>query len=94
MYTLLNEEGMDLIYQNYKKNSIIFDTTGEKRGGSCVLCERCVDDKLSQARRHPFRARPPMEAVGIDVIAEPKDKRNRSDHGGLRSRWKMPADSS
>ena len=37
-------------------------------GGSCVLCERCVDDKSSQACRHPFRARPPMEAVGIDVI--------------------------
>jgi len=37
-------------------------------GGSCVLCERCVDDKSSEACRHPFRARPPMEAVGIDVI--------------------------
>jgi predicted metal-binding protein len=37
-------------------------------GGSCVLCERCVDDKSSDACRHPFRARPPMEAVGIDVI--------------------------
>ena len=37
-------------------------------GGSCVLCERCVDDKASQVCRHPFRARPPMEAVGIDVV--------------------------
>ena len=37
-------------------------------GGSCVLCEKCVDDKSSEACRHPFRARPPMEAVGIDVI--------------------------
>ena len=37
-------------------------------GGSCVLCERCVEDKLSEACRHPFRARPPMEAVGIDVL--------------------------
>ncbi len=37
-------------------------------GGSCVLCERCVDEKSSDACRHPFRARPPMEAVGIDVI--------------------------
>jgi predicted metal-binding protein len=37
-------------------------------GGSCVLCERCVDGKSSQACRHPFRARPPMEAVGIDVV--------------------------
>jgi predicted metal-binding protein len=37
-------------------------------GGSCVLCEQCVDDKSSKACRHPFRARPPMEAVGIDVF--------------------------
>ncbi len=37
-------------------------------GGSCVLCEQCVDDKSSDACRNPFRARPPMEAVGIDVI--------------------------
>jgi predicted metal-binding protein len=37
-------------------------------GGSCVLCEQCVIDKFSNACKHPFRARPPMEAVGIDVI--------------------------
>jgi predicted metal-binding protein len=37
-------------------------------GGSCVLCERCVVDRSSGACRHPFRARPPMEAVGIDVV--------------------------
>ena len=37
-------------------------------GGSCVLCERCVGDRSSEACRHPFRARPPMEAVGIDVV--------------------------
>jgi len=37
-------------------------------GGSCVLCDRCVSEKGSNACRHPFRARPPMEAVGIDVV--------------------------
>ncbi len=37
-------------------------------GGSCVLCERCVDNKSSGACRNPFRARPPMEGVGIDVV--------------------------
>jgi predicted metal-binding protein len=37
-------------------------------GGSCVLCEECIKDKSSKACRHPFRARPPMEAVGIDVV--------------------------
>jgi predicted metal-binding protein len=42
-------------------------------GGSCVLCERCVSDQSSGACRHPFRARPPMEAVGIDVIKTAKN---------------------
>ena len=37
-------------------------------GGECVLCERCVDNKMSDPCRHPFRARPAMEGVGIDVI--------------------------
>jgi len=37
-------------------------------GGECVLCERCVDNKSADPCRHPFRARPAMEAVGIDVI--------------------------
>ena len=37
-------------------------------GGECVLCERCVDNKASDACRHPFRARPAMEGVGIDVL--------------------------
>jgi predicted metal-binding protein len=42
-------------------------------GGSCVLCERCVSDQSSRACRHPFRARPPMEAVGIDVVKTAKN---------------------
>jgi len=37
-------------------------------GGSCALCERCVEDKFSDACRYPFRARPAMEGVGIDVF--------------------------
>ena len=37
-------------------------------GGSCVLCEQCVEDKFSDACRYPFRARPAMEGVGIDVF--------------------------
>jgi len=37
-------------------------------GGDCVLCPVCegVDDGVC---RHPFEARPSMEAVGIDVVA-------------------------
>ena len=37
-------------------------------GGSCTLCERCVENKHAGACRHPFRARPAMEGVGIDVF--------------------------
>lgn len=37
-------------------------------GGECVLCEQCIENKRSDPCRHPFRARPAMEGVGIDVI--------------------------
>ena len=37
-------------------------------GGSCALCDHCVEDKFLDACRHPFRARPPIEGVGIDVV--------------------------
>lgn len=37
-------------------------------GGECVLCKQCIPDKRSDPCRHPFRARPAMEGVGIDVI--------------------------
>jgi predicted metal-binding protein len=37
-------------------------------GGSCPLCEQCVDNKIADPCRHPFRARPAMEGVGIDVF--------------------------
>lgn len=38
-------------------------------GGSCVLCEECVENKAADACRFPFRSRPAMEGVGIDVVA-------------------------
>jgi predicted metal-binding protein len=37
--------------------------------GGCVLCDQCVGAGGSQGCRHPFRARPSMEAMGIDVVA-------------------------
>jgi len=37
--------------------------------GSCTLCDECVGPRSGLPCRHPFRARPSMEAVGIDVIA-------------------------
>ncbi|QLH75003.1 MAG: DUF2284 domain-containing protein [Methanomassiliicoccales archaeon] len=36
-------------------------------GGPCSLCDECVG--IGGRCRHPFQARPSMEAMGIDVIA-------------------------
>ena len=41
-------------------------------GGSCPLCEECVGTKSGLPCRHPFKARPAMEAMGIDVGATAK----------------------
>lgn len=38
-------------------------------GGCCRLCEVCVAIENSRICRFPFRARPSMEAMGIDVVA-------------------------
>jgi predicted metal-binding protein len=42
-------------------------------GGDCCLCEACVAARSGIATtepcRHPFLARPSMEAVGVDVLA-------------------------
>lgn len=38
-------------------------------GGCCRLCETCVAAESGRACRHPFKARPSMEAMGIDVQA-------------------------
>lgn len=37
-------------------------------GGDCRLCEECVTVASGKPCRHPFEARPSMEAMGIDVI--------------------------
>jgi len=36
-------------------------------GGACKLCDPCVGVKSGAPCKHPFKARPSMEAVGIDV---------------------------
>ena len=36
--------------------------------GSCKLCPECVAKNHQGSCRHPFQARPSMEAVGIDVF--------------------------
>jgi predicted metal-binding protein len=38
-------------------------------GGCCRLCAECVAVTPGAKCRHPFRARPSMEAMGIDVMA-------------------------
>lgn len=37
--------------------------------GGCILCDECVGASSGLPCRHPFRARPSMEAMGIDVVA-------------------------
>ena len=37
--------------------------------GSCQLCDECVAAGSGLPCRHPFRARPSMEALGINVVA-------------------------
>lgn len=36
-------------------------------GGPCCLCDECVGQNSGENCRHPFRSRPSMEALGIDV---------------------------
>jgi predicted metal-binding protein len=36
--------------------------------GPCGLCDECAVKNPKEACRHPFKARPSMEAVGIDVF--------------------------
>jgi len=38
-------------------------------GGCCRLCDECVGPDPNVKCRHPFQARPSMEAMGVDVIA-------------------------
>ena len=37
-------------------------------GGTCKLCDECAAKQPGESCRHPFKARPSMEAVGIDVL--------------------------
>jgi predicted metal-binding protein len=42
-------------------------------GGPCRLCDECVGPNSDEKCRHPFRSRPPMEAMGIDVYQTAKN---------------------
>lgn len=45
-----------------------FYFTAGLTGGECCLCRECVTPQSGRTCRHPFEARPSMEAVGIDVV--------------------------
>lgn len=38
------------------------------KAGACTLCPECVVENSKKHCRHPYQARPSMEAVGIDVL--------------------------
>lgn len=38
-------------------------------GAGCLLCDECVGTKSGLPCRYPFKARPSMDALGIDVTA-------------------------
>jgi predicted metal-binding protein len=42
-------------------------------GGPCKLCDECVGPGSGEKCRHPFRSRPSMEAMGIDVYLTAKN---------------------
>ncbi|MCP8304100.1 MAG: DUF2284 domain-containing protein [archaeon] len=85
------ENSIDVAWKDLQKIVSIIEREAFNRGyyfatgllaASCRLCDRCNPDMPC---RHPFEARPSMEAVGIDVYAtiknagleatfEPRDK--------------------
>jgi predicted metal-binding protein len=38
-------------------------------GGCCRLCDECVGPGADKRCRHPFQARPSIEAMGVDAVA-------------------------
>ncbi len=42
-------------------------------GSECVLCPECVGHGSASECRHPFQARPSMQAMGIDVVKTCKE---------------------
>ncbi len=42
-------------------------------GGHCRLCDECVGQLSGERCKHPFKARPSMEALGIDVFQTAKN---------------------
>ncbi|HUL39896.1 MAG TPA: DUF2284 domain-containing protein [Methanomassiliicoccales archaeon] len=62
MSTVLCELEKDALYMGHRF-AVAFS------GGCCRLCDECVGPGPDVMCRHPFQARPSMEAMGIDVVA-------------------------
>ncbi len=62
MSELLSSLEKEALYMGYRFAASL-------TGGCCRLCDECVGPDSRTACRHPFLARPSMEAVGIDVVA-------------------------
>lgn len=58
---LLNEVEREALGMGYRFATAL-------SGGACPLCEECVGQGSGGRCRHPFRSRPSMEAMGIDVF--------------------------
>jgi predicted metal-binding protein len=72
------EESTDTVHWQLKLHRMVnkLESTAFKKGfhlaagligGECRLCPDCVTEKSGEPCRHPFEARPSMEAMGIDV---------------------------
>ena len=53
--------------------------------GGCLLCEKCVSPDSVEPCRHPFKARPSMEAMGIDVVGTAEKAGIKIDFSGTQS---------
>ena len=62
LYTIIEQIESLCLREGYKF------TAGLSAGG-CSLCDECVGASSGLPCRHPFKARPSMEGLGIDVVS-------------------------
>jgi predicted metal-binding protein len=61
-------------------------TAGLSAGG-CSLCKQCVGASSGLPCRHPFRARPSMEGLGVDAIATARKAGIKLDFNQQHTSW-------
>lgn len=62
MLEVLGKLERDALYMGYRFAAGL-------SGGACALCVECVGPGEDKRCLHPFKARPSIEAMGIDVVA-------------------------